>query len=145
MSSSAAERFEWLLRPPPPDSGIDRKALAGLLVELARTVEPRSCVRPTGVLAVDLQLEQLRSLLVGHEIEVLGRLREVIEDPERFGVAVGRVLATAVASSDARLGHGFAPALGKATESSRRHDPPKPIHILHPALFPSSPTALCET
>ena len=27
MSSSAAERFEWLLRPPPPDSGIDRKAL----------------------------------------------------------------------------------------------------------------------
>src|SRR6266702_2932998 len=129
MSSSAAERFEWLLRPPPPDSGIDRKALAGLLVELARTVEPTSCVRPTGVSAVDLQLEQLRSLLVGHEIEVLGRLREVIEDPERFGVAVGRVLATAVASSDARLGQVLAPALEKATESSIRNDPRKLVDI----------------
>src|SRR5258708_11815081 len=145
MSSSARGWFECLRRPPPPDGGIDREALAGLLVGLARTVEPKTSVSPTGVSAVDPRLEQLRSLLVGHEIEVLGRLREVIEDPERFGVAVGRVLATAVASSDARLGHGFAPALGKATESSRRHDPPKPIHILHPALFPSSPTALCET
>jgi len=145
MSSSAAERFEWLLRPPPPDSGIDRKALAGLLVELARTVEPKSCVRPTGVSAVDLQLEQLRSLLVGHEIEVLGRLREVIEDPERFGVAVGRVLATAVASSDARLGQVLAPALEKATESSIRNDPRKLVDILHPVIVPAIRKSVGET
>src|SRR5258708_37355345 len=137
MSSSAAERFEWLLRPPPPDSGIDRKALAGLLVELARTVEPRSCVRPTGVLAVDLQLEQLRSLLVGHEIEVLGRLREVIEDPERFGVAVGRVLATAVASGDARPGPVFAPALAKAAENTILNDSRGGLDILHPPIVPA--------
>src|SRR5258708_16976074 len=132
MSSSAAERFEWLLRPPPPDSGIDRKALAGLLVELARTVEPRSCVRPTGVLAVDPRLEQLRSLLVGREIEVLGRLREVIEDPERFGVAVGRVLATAVASSDAPPGPVVAPALEKATGNPIPHESPELLYNLPP-------------
>jgi outer membrane protein OmpA-like peptidoglycan-associated protein len=145
MSSSAAGRFEWLLRPPPPDSGIDRKALAGLLVGVARTVEPKTSVRPTGVSAVDLQLEQLRSLLVGHEIEVLGRLREVIEDPERFGVAVGRVLATAVASSDARLGPVLAPALEKATESSIRNDPRKLIDILHPVIVPAIRKSVGET
>src|SRR5216683_1370889 len=145
MSSSAAERFEWLLRPPPPDSGIDRKALAGLLVGLARTVEPKSSVQPTGVSAVDPRLEQLRSLLVGHEIEVLGRLREVIEDPERFGVAVGRVLATAVASSDARLGQVLAPALEKATESSIRNDPRKLVDILHPVIVPAIRKSVGET
>jgi len=145
MSSSAAERFEWLLRLPPPDSGIDRKALAGLLVGLARTVEPKTSVSPTGVSAVDPRLEQLRSLLVGHEIEVLGRLREVIEDPERFGVAVGRVLATAVASSDARLGQVLAPALEKATESSIRNDPRKLIDILHPVIVPAIRKSVGET
>jgi outer membrane protein OmpA-like peptidoglycan-associated protein len=145
MSSSAAGRFEWLLRPPPPDSGIDREALAGLLVGLARTVEPKTSVSPTGVSAVDPRLEQLRSLLVGHEIEVLGRLREVIEDPERFGVAVGRVLATAVASSDARLGQVLAPALEKATESSIRNDPRKLIDILHPVIVPAIRKSVGET
>jgi OOP family OmpA-OmpF porin len=145
MSSSAAGRFEWLLRPPPPDSGIDREALAGLLVGLARTVEPKSSVQPTGVSAVDPRLEQLRNLLVGHEIEVLGRLREVIEDPERFGVAVGRVLATAVASSDARLGQVLAPALEKATESSIRNDPRKLVDILHPVIVPAIRKSVGET
>lgn len=145
MSSSAAGRFEWLLRPRPPDSGIDREALAGLLVGLARTVEPKTSVPPTGVLAVDPRLEQLRSLLVGHEIEVLGRLREVIEDPERFGVAVGRVLATAVASSDARLGEVLAPALEKATASSIRNDPRKLIDILHPVIVPAIRKSVGET
>ena len=138
MSSSAAEKFEWLFRPPPPDSGVDRRALAGLLVELARTVGPNASVPPAGVpAAVDPRLEQLRDLLVGHEIEVLGRLREVVEDPERFGVAVGRVLPAAVASSDALLGQVLAPALEKATESSIRNDPRKLVDILHPVIVPA--------
>jgi outer membrane protein OmpA-like peptidoglycan-associated protein len=137
MSSSATETFEWLFRPLPSDSGVDRKALAGLLVELARTVEPKSCDQPNGVSAVDPRLEELRKLLVGHEIEVLGRLREVVEDPERLGVAVGRVLPTAVASSDARLGQVLAPALEKATESSIRNDPRKLVEILHPVIVPA--------
>src|SRR5216683_4354236 len=145
MSSSAAEAFEWLFRSPPPDSGIDREALAGLLVELARTVEPKSSGQPTGVSAVDLRLEQLRTLLVGHEIEVLGRLREVVEDPERLGLAVGRVLPTAVAASDARLGQVLAPVLEKATESSIRNDPRKLIDILHPVIVPAIRKSVGET
>src|SRR5260370_18651033 len=123
MTSSAAETLEWLFRPHPVDSGIDRTALAGLLVEVARTVEPKASVQAAGISPVDPRLEQLRDLLVGHEIEVLGRLREVIEDPVRLGVAVGRVLPTAIASSDARLGPVPAPALGKATETSIPNHP----------------------
>ena len=137
MTTSAAETLEWLFRPRPVDSGIDRTALAGLLVELARTVEPKASVQPTGISPVDPRLEQLRDLLVGHEIEVLGRLREVVEDPERLGVAVGRVLPTAIASSDARLGQVLAPALEKATETSIRNDPRKLVDILHPVIVPA--------
>jgi outer membrane protein OmpA-like peptidoglycan-associated protein len=137
MTTSAAETLEWLFRPRPVDSGIDRTALAGLLVELARTVEPNASVQPTGISPVDPRLEQLRDLLVGHEIEVLGRLRGVVEDPERLGVAVGRVLPTAIASSDARLGQVLAPALEKATETSIRNDPRKLVDILHPVIVPA--------
>ena len=144
MSSSAAEKLEWLFRSPQPDSGIDRKALAGLLVELARTVEPNAPGLPIGVSPVDPRLEQLRTLLVGHEIEVLERLREVLEDPERLGVAVGRVLPAAVASSDALLGQVLAPALEKATEASIRNDPRKLIDILHPVIVPAMRKSIGE-
>src|SRR5258708_32608895 len=99
MSPSAAETLEWLFRPAQSDSGIDRKALASLLVELARAVEPKSCAQPAGVSAVDPRLTQLRDLLVGHETEVLGRLREVIEDPEPLGPPAGGVLHTAGAAT----------------------------------------------
>ena len=144
MTASAAETLEWLFRPRPIDSGIDRTALAGLLVELARTVEPKACVQPTGISSVDPRLEQLRDLLVGHEIEVLGRLRQVVEDPERLGVAVGRVLPTAIASSDARLGQVLAPALEKATETSIRNDPRALINILHPVIVPAIRKSIAE-
>jgi outer membrane protein OmpA-like peptidoglycan-associated protein len=137
MTTSGAETLEWLFRPRPIDSGIDRTALAGLLVELARTVEPKASVQATGISPVDPRLEQLRDLLVGHEIEVLGRLRQVVEDPERLGVAVGRVLPTAIASSDARLGQVLAPALEKAAETSIRNDPRKLVDILHPVIVPA--------
>ena len=106
MSTSAAATLEWLFRPFSREPGIDREALAGLLVELARNVEPQFGAEQNGVHPIDPRLEQLRNLLVGREIEVLSRLRKVLEDPEQLAIAVGRVLPTAVAqvSSDARLG-----------------------------------------
>jgi outer membrane protein OmpA-like peptidoglycan-associated protein len=137
VSTSAATPLEWLLRPAASDVGIDRKALAGLLVELARNVEPGACAEPNGVASVDPRLQQLRTLLVGHEIEVLTRLRAVVEDPEQLAQAVGRVLPTAIASSDARLGQVLAPALEKATQSSIRSDPRTLVNILHPLIVPA--------
>jgi OOP family OmpA-OmpF porin len=144
MSLSSAETLDWLLHWRPGDNGIDRKELAGLLVGLARTVEPQS-TPPTGVAAVDPRLQELRQLLVGREIALLERLREIIDDPERLGAAVGRVLPTAVASSDARLGQVLAPALEKATESSIRNDPRKLVDILSPVIGPTIRKSVGET
>ena len=139
MSNSAAASLEWLFPPPSSDSGIDRKALAGLLVELARNVEPAFCEQPTGVSAIDPRLEQLRILLLGREIEILSRLSELIEDPERLAAAVGHVLPTAIAhaSSDARLGQVLAPTVETATQRSIRSDPRTLVNILHPLIVPA--------
>lgn len=144
--------LESLVRPfsgdPGSDrGGIDRKALAGLLVQLARSVEPQSCAEPNGVSPLDPRLEQLRTLLVGHEIEVLSRLSEVVEDPEQLAGAVGRVLPTAIAlaSSDARLGQVLAPALEKATQSSIRSDPRTLVNILYPLIVPAIRKSIGET
>ncbi|MGO8917727.1 MAG: OmpA family protein [Stellaceae bacterium] len=147
MSTSAAATLEWLLRPPSSETKIDRKALAGLLVELARNVEPEYRVEPIDVPRVDPRLEQLRSLLLGREIEVLSRLSEVVEDPEQLAVAVGRVLPGAIAwaTSDARLGQVLAPALEKATESSIRSNPRTLVNILYPLIVPAIRKSIGET
>src|SRR5215469_2116332 len=102
---------------------------------------------PSGVTPLDPRLEQLRTLLVGHEIEVLSRLSEVVEDPEQLAGAVGRVLPTAIAlaTNDARLGQALAPALAKATQSSIRHDPRTLVNILYPLIVPAIRKSIGET
>src|SRR6516225_12116442 len=147
VSTSAAASLEWLFRPVSNDLGIDRKALAGLLAELARNVEPQFSAEPNGVRPVDPRLEQLRTLLVGHEIEVLSRLSEVVEDPEQLAGAIGRVLPTAIAlaTNDARLGQALAPALAKATQNSIRHDPRTLVNILYPLIVPAIRKSIGET
>jgi outer membrane protein OmpA-like peptidoglycan-associated protein len=144
MSSSAAETLEWLFHPRPADGAIDRKALAGLLVELARAVEPTT-EQPDGVPPSDPRLEELRRLILGREIELLERLRQVLDDPERLGVAVGRALPTAVANSDMRLGHVLAPALERATETSIRNDPRVLVDILQPVIGPAIRKSVGDT
>ncbi len=78
-------------------------------------------------------------MLLGHEIEVLSRLSEVIDDPEQLAAMVGRILPTAIAqvSTDARLGEVLAPALEKATQSSIRSDPRTLLNILYPLIVPA--------
>src|SRR5256885_13055670 len=107
VSTSAAVTLRELLRPPPSADGIDRKALAGLLVELARNVKPEHAPDVDGVPRVDLRLEELRQIVLGREIELLARLSAVVENPEQLAAAVGRILTTAVAhaTGDERLGH----------------------------------------
>jgi hypothetical protein len=139
VSTSAAATLERPARSPSVDSAIDRQALAGLLLEIARNLEPEVRAEATGVAPIDPRLEQLRRLLLGREIDALARLSGVVEDRESLAVAVGNVLPAAIAqaSSDARLGPVLAPALEKATESSIRADPRTLVDILHPLMAPA--------
>ena len=145
--STSPDILEGLLRPPSGDDAIDRKALASLLVELAESLKPQLRTERNGVLPLDLQLEQLRSLLVGREIETLSRLTGVVDDPERLAAAVGRILPTAIAqaTSDERMGHVLAPVMEKATESSIRSDPTTLVNILYPMIVPAIRKSIGET
>jgi OOP family OmpA-OmpF porin len=131
--------LERLLYPASSDAGIDREALAGLLTELARSIEPESAGRFSGVTPIDPRLEQLRALLVGREIEILKRLSEIVEDPEQLALTVSRILPTAVAhaSSDERLGQVLAPTVEKATQTSIHSNPRTLINILYPLIVPA--------
>jgi outer membrane protein OmpA-like peptidoglycan-associated protein len=139
--------LEWLRHPPSSDAAIDRKALAGLLVEIAHNLKPELRSEPNGTLPADLRLEQLRSLVLGREIQVLSRLSDVMEDPERLAAAMGRVLPMAIAeaSSDTRLGLVLVPALEKATESSIRNNPRTLVNILYPMIVPAIRKSIVET
>jgi outer membrane protein OmpA-like peptidoglycan-associated protein len=147
VSTSTAATLEALFGPLANDPGIDRTTLAGLFAELARNVEPQFGAEANGLRPVDPRLEQLRTLLVGREIEMLSRLSEVVEDPEQLAAAVGRVLPIAIAqvSSDARLGEVLAPALEKATQSSVRNDPRTLLNILYPLIVPAIRKSIGET
>ncbi|HVQ62216.1 MAG TPA: hypothetical protein VMS53_09060, partial [Burkholderiales bacterium] len=110
--------------------------LAGLLVELARNIDARVDSQPTGITPFDLRLDQLRTLLLGREIELTKHFSEVLDDPEQLAIAVSRVLPAAIAQAaarDERLGQVLAPALG----SSVRRDPNTLVDILHPLIGPA--------
>jgi outer membrane protein OmpA-like peptidoglycan-associated protein len=132
--NSSAPTLEWLLSG--GDIGIDRKTLAGLLLELARNVDANVGAQPTGIVPFDPRLEQLRTLLLGREIELSRHFSQVLDDPEQLAIAVSRVLPAAIAQAaarDERLGQVLAPALG----SSVRRDPDTLVDILHPLIGPA--------
>jgi len=145
--TASPDILERLLRPPSGDSAIDRKVLAGLLVEIAQSLKPELRGEQNGVHPGDLQLEQLRTLLVGREIETLSRLTGVVDDPERLAATIGRVLPTAIAeaTSDARMGHVLAPVMERAAESSIRNDPTTLVNILYPTIVPAIRKSIGET
>ena len=86
-------------------------------------------------------------MLVGREIETLSRLTGVVDDPERFAAAIGRILPTAIAqaTSDERMGHVLAPVMERAAESSIRNDPTTLINILYPTIVPAIRKSIGET
>jgi outer membrane protein OmpA-like peptidoglycan-associated protein len=145
--TASPDILERLLRPPSGDDAIDRKALASLLVEIAESLKPELRSERNGVTPHDLQLEQLRTLLVGREIETVWRLAGVVDDPERLAAAIGRILPTAIAqsTSDERMGHVLAPVMEKAAESSIRNDPTTMVNILYPTIVPAIRKSIGES
>ena len=105
--STSPDILEGLLRSPSGEDAIDRKALAGLLIEIAQSLKPELRAQQNGVHPGDLQLEQLRTLLVGREIETLSRLAGMVDDPERLAAVIGNVLPTAIAQATSERGWGM--------------------------------------
>ena len=141
--SASPDTLDRLLHPVPDDTRIDRKVLADLLLEIARSMKPGIDAPPTGPPRADPLLEQLRTLLLGKEIEALSRL----QDPAHFAACVGRILPSAVAqaSGEGQLGQALAPALEKAAQSSIRNNPRTLVNILYPLIVPAISKSIGET
>ncbi|WP_244483722.1 hypothetical protein [Rhizobium sp. Root482] len=120
------------------DTEIDRAALALLLVEIARNVDPDHHARVEGVPTADRRMETLRQLLVGREISELSRVTHLLDEPERLAKAVGGVLPSAAAqASHAQLGEALAPAVERAVQRSIQKSPRTLTDILYPVFLPA--------
>ncbi|TIM54539.1 OmpA family protein [Mesorhizobium sp.] len=120
------------------DTEIDREALANLLVEIARNVDPDYRARLDGVPTADPRMETLRQLLVGREISELSRVTHLLDEPEQLASAVGGVLPSAAARAPhAQLGEALAPAVERAVQRSIQKSPRTLTDILYPVFLPA--------
>jgi outer membrane protein OmpA-like peptidoglycan-associated protein len=120
------------------DTEIDRAALALLLVEIARNVDPEHHARFDGVPTADRRMETLRQLLVGREISELSRVTHLLGEPEQLAEAVGGVLPSAAARAPhAQLGEALAPAVERAVQRSIQKSPRTLTDILYPVFLPA--------
>lgn len=145
--SATEPSLEGLLRASASQTGIDRKALAGLLLEAARSIDRERAAQVGGVARADPRLGELRRLLVGGEIEQLAKLSRRVEDPEAFADAVSRILPNALAAAAGRDGHlaqVLAPTVEQATRTSIRSDPRTLADIIHPVILPAIRKSIIE-
>ena len=120
------------------DTEIDREALARLLIEIARNVDPDYRARFDGVPTADPRMETLRQLLVGREISELSRVTDLLDEPEQLAAAVGGVLPSAAARAPhAQLGEALAPAVERAVQRSIQKSPRTLTDILYPVFLPA--------
>ncbi|WP_202379677.1 OmpA family protein [Mesorhizobium sp. 131-2-5] len=120
------------------DTEIDREALARLLIEIARNVDPAYRARFDGVPTVDPRMETLRQLLVSREISELSRVTHLLDEPAQLAAAVGDVLPSAAARAPhAQLGEALAPAVERAVQRSIQKSPRTLTDILYPVFLPA--------
>ncbi|MER8491744.1 OmpA family protein [Mesorhizobium australicum] len=120
------------------DTEIDREALARLLIEIARNVDPDYRARLDGVPTADPRMETLRQLLVSREISELSRVTHLLDEPEQLAAAVGDVLPSAAARAPhAQLGEALAPAVERAVQRSIQKSPRTLTDILYPVFLPA--------
>ncbi|MER8789644.1 OmpA family protein [Mesorhizobium sp. M0983] len=120
------------------DTEIDREALARLLIEIARNVDPDYRARLDGIPTADPRMETLRQLLVGREISELSRVTHLLDEPEQLAAAVGSVLPSAAARAlHAQLGEALAPAVERAVQRSIQKSPRTLTDILYPVFLPA--------
>ncbi|MBT2325575.1 OmpA family protein [Variovorax paradoxus] len=122
--------------------------LAGLLLELARCVDPDMAATLPSRLEADPRLEAMRGVLLEREQVALAKLQRKFDDPQEFADAVGAVLPAAftlAAARDERLGQVLAPTVERATQASIRKNPETMVDILYPVMGPAIRKAIAET
>jgi hypothetical protein len=145
--STPEPSIEWLY----PHSGTpktDRKLLAALLIEVARSINQDLAAKVPSYLAADPRLEEVRHILLGREQALLDRLRQQFDDPEQFALAVSQVLPAAIvqaAARDEHLGQVLAPTIEVAAQSSIRKDPRTLVDILYPLMGPAIRKSIGES
>ncbi|MBT2302125.1 OmpA family protein [Variovorax paradoxus] len=122
--------------------------LAGLLLELARCVDPGVAATLPSRLDSDPRLEAMRGVLLQREQVALARLEKKLDDPREFADAVSAVLPAAFALAAAQhdqLGQALAPSVERATQVSIRKNPGTMVDILYPVMGPAIRKAIAET
>ncbi|TRC96839.1 OmpA family protein [Mesorhizobium sp. WSM4303] len=136
--TSTVDPFNLPKRTASNDTEIDREALARLLIEIARNVDPDYRARFEAVPTADPRMETLRQLLVSREISELSRVTHLLDEPEQLAAAVGDVLPSATArASHAQLGEALAPAVERAVQRSIQRSPRTLTDILYPVFLPA--------
>jgi len=85
--TSTVDPFNLPQRTASNDKEIDREALARLLIEIARNVDPDYRAQFETVPTADPRMEQLRQLLVSREISELSRVTQLLDEPEQLAAA----------------------------------------------------------
>jgi len=134
-------------RPGAPAQEDQSARLAGLLLELARCVNPELAKEVPSRLDEDPRLDAMRGVLIERERVALEALQRKFDDPREFADAVGAVLpaAFAIAAKDVRMGQAVAPTVEKATQASIRKNPRTMVDILYPVMGPAIRKAIAET
>lgn len=143
--TSTVDPINLLQRAASNDAGIDREALARLLVEIARNVDPDYRVSFREAPTADPRMETLRQLLVGREISELSRVAHLLDEPEQLAAAVGNVLPSATAqASHVQLSEVLAPVVEGAARRSVQKNPRTLTDILYPLLLPAIRKSIAE-
>ena len=124
------------------------RRLAGLLLELARCVDPQTAASVPSRLDIDPRLEAMRGVLLEREQVALAKLQRKFDDPNEFADAVGAVLPaafTVAAGQGDSLGQVMAPTVERATQASIRKNPGTMVDILYPVMGPAIRKAIAET
>ncbi|MDM0117365.1 OmpA family protein [Variovorax sp. J22R133] len=125
-----------------------RERLAGLLLELARCVNPEVAATLPSQLQADPRMDAMRDVLMEREKAALERLTRKFDDPREFADAVSSVLPAAfriAAAQSDHLGQVIAPTVERATQASIRKNPGTMVDILYPVMGPAIRKAIAET
>lgn len=135
--------------PGDPAATDPNQRLAGLLIELARCVNPEVAASlPPSPLVADPRMDAMRGVLMEREQAALARLQRKFDDPAEFADAVGAILPaafTVATAQDDRLGQAMAPTVERATQASIRRNPGTMVDILYPVMGPAMRRAIAET